>query len=130
MSSIDLIEGNKLLAEFIGFCWLNDSWIRGPLTMSLRSNVVMDDHGAKFVAEYDTSWEHLMRIVDKIEATFNKEGLRPFVLIGTTFVRIDSPGQGEPIEKRIIDGESKILALYDVCVEFVKQYNKAKQDEG
>ncbi len=77
---------NELIAEFMGY---------RPAVEDISINA------------YDTSWDWLMPVVEKIE------GLGYFY----------SDSDGERIQVTNIQGKSKIEATYKAVVEFIKWYN-------
>jgi hypothetical protein len=94
------MEDNKLLAEFMGKEWHN-SFFAGVSIIS-PSNITY---------KFDTDWNWLMQVVEKIES------------LGCRVEIINSTSKIEPI---ITHSEyiTKIEAVYNACVEFVKWYNE------
>ena len=95
-------ENNKLIAEFMNYA--NNR----PITDSLANKLYND-------------WNSLMEVVEKIERLdFKFEILSTRVDIVDNRV-IDFKKRFEPIIK-----ETKIEAVYNACVEFIKWYNNNK----
>jgi hypothetical protein len=93
------MEDSKLLAEFMGKEWHN-SFFAGVSIIS-PSNITY---------KFDTDWNWLMQVVEKIEG------------LGYRVEIVNSTSKIEPI---ITHSEyiTKIEAVYNACVEFVKWYN-------
>lgn len=108
----DILENNRLLAEFMG--------LKLPLSIYNYSIMICTNNG-----NYHKDWNWLMPVVEKIES------LNYAVYIQTRGTRIESEdgklmfwffvGQSEDGKYEI---NSKIEAVYNTCVEFVKYYNK------
>jgi hypothetical protein len=96
-------ENNKLLAEFVG-----------EIDLKRHNNTFITSY------KYNTDWEWLMRVVEKIES------LGHDVFINTCVCRITDVGLGifEDIECFVND--NKRQATYNACVEFVEWYNNQK----
>ena len=113
-------ENNKLIAEFLG--WTKKIDKEGEETPFY--NLPIKFNNPQGVKEYiplegfifDTDWNWLMEVVEKIESLGNNfiiEGNRGFINIP----------QIKQIELR---KETKIEAVYNACVEFIKWYNEQK----
>ena len=108
---------DKLLAEFLGMKpHHNDSNV-----------MILNINGINYPFEvselnYDTDWNRLMLVVDKIESLEHwveiLGGLQKTCLIGST------NSSNESFKNT---NENKIEAVYNACVEFVKWYNKQKK---
>ena len=97
-------ENNKIIAEFIGWEINNELWINDKKVF-----VQYTDQSLKF----NSDWNRLMEVVEKIEKL-------------KYFIQIDSIGVVISKEKKIItvsDNRSKIEAVYNACLEFIKYYN-------
>jgi hypothetical protein len=79
-------ENNKLIAEFMGY-----------------------DRGVSDLMGYDTSWDWLIPVVEKIKRA-------KFILEFGCRILPDN------------EGRSKIEATYKAVVEFIKWYNENKED--
>lgn len=111
---MNTVENNRLLAEFMG--------INLPLSTYNYSAMICANNG-----NYHKDWNWLMNVVEKIES------LNYAVYIQTRGTRIESEdgklmfwffvGQSEDGRYEI---NSKIEAVYNTCVEFVKWYNNNK----
>ena len=71
---------------------------------------------------YDTDWNSLIQVVEKIESLgFD------FNILTPTVIEIWN-GEGEQLI--YVDGRnSKIEAVYNACIEFIKWYNEQKEKE-
>lgn len=106
MSEQEIIEGNKLIAKFIGLKqndlehWINKDYLFG-------SQLKLFDFELKF----HSSWDWLMLVIEKIE------------LLGF-FTRILDLGmgiEGDLIIERF--GKTKLEGVYITIIEFIKWYN-------
>lgn len=112
-------ENNTLINEFMG---VHDkirstgnihSWSDAPFyytTEDTREKVI--ENMARY-AKYSTSWDWLMRVVEKILKDFYK--LNPCPI----YLKMN-------IEKAL--NEVNIEAVYNACVEFIKWYNKTQNE--
>lgn len=102
MKTNEVIEGNVLLAEFMG-CANQLHLVEHPKT------------GEYCDPEFHSSWDWLMPVVEKIES------LGYDVELGTTYVRIArSDDSGFGLDEWIC--VSKIDAVFKACVGFAKWY--------
>ena len=102
------MKDNKLIAEFMGV---------KPTKSELGRKVYYDSHEDKYVGldlQYDTSWDWLMPVVDKIEDM----GCEIVTTNGKCTISGANDYYGESI------GKSRRGATYDAIVEFINQYNK------
>lgn len=132
----DILENNRLLAEFLEFKkveYYNNYHafiIPDYLAYHEYKNLTLENNNevVAWDAEnllFHKNWNWLMNVVEKIES------LNYAVYIQTRSTRIESEdgklmfwffvGQSEDGKYEI---NSKIEAVYNTCVEFVKNYNK------
>lgn len=107
-------ENNILIAEFMGYEIKNP---QGKL-LNLKINVWYPDN-----FKFDTDWNWLMEVVEKIESVDNNEFT---VKIFNSSCEITG---FETYPNFFIFAnimESKITAVYNCCVEFVKWHNQQK----
>lgn len=109
---------DKLLAEFLGMKpHHNDSNV-----------VILNINGINYPFEvselnYDTDWNRLMQVVEKIESLGYKEtNVYVDISEGTFIHTLESN-----IEIAEVFGGTKIENTYNACVEFVKWYNEQKK---
>jgi len=126
---MNTIENNKLIAEFMGFkfhdidgscyCVNGDKYIKPKSLIRL-------DKGEKL--EYDTSWDWLMPVVEKIESLpeVDEFMIKYDSVYKTIEVQI-LPSFKDSFE-RICNfmplEEPKIATVYNTCIEFIKWYNQ------
>ena len=107
---------NKIIAEFMGnrnYLYNNDK--------SAMYFILTNTAGEELIVNYDNDWGLLMEVVEKIES------------IGFTFetkknwARITR--KGENIILRWEEDKTKIEAVYNACIEFIKWYNENSAKE-
>ena len=107
-------ENNKIIAEFMG------AEIEGlNYRVIAYDNIKVCMHPNKL--NYHKDWNWLMGVVEKIE------GLNyDFQILGGCWVIIKDidPDRKEGEEIIEVSKESKILTVYNACVEFIKWYNE------
>ena len=104
---------NKIIAEFMG----------AKLTKDLKIMYPVYEGDSSYVKnlKYHSDWNWLMQVVEKIES------------IGFTFetkknwARITR--KGENIILRWEEDKTKIEAVYNACIEFIKWYNENSAKE-
>lgn len=115
-------DNNKMIAEFMGYTqphpeypsttyWYKEG--KAPLT----------------ILSFDTDWNWLMEVVEKIENIKDKQGCTFFVEISKEKVHIKYYYKGEEFENIFIHnykGRTKKETLYDAVVEFIEYYNQQK----
>lgn len=124
MTPQEIIEGNKILAEFDG--WKD----KGVLHPYGRSKFNLYSHPDKFgdlwieKMKYHSSWDWLMEVVEKIEGTamahvcmFNKSCWIEFYGV-----------HNDPCKFSRTDNTFK-MNVFLTCVEFVKWHNQNKATE-
>lgn len=119
MSINDILEGNRLIAEFMGAVYKKDDY---------------DDFGYFFpenshsptvlsALKYHSSWIWLMEVVEKIESIHHIfEGYCINVRISQGYVEIQGTRGVKIFRNTSIEG-SKIKALWLAVVDFIKWYN-------
>ncbi len=134
----ELISGNKLIAEFMGFTPRTDLHTEGALFMqapitgdATHSSCYIvnkdDDKYDEFnELQYREDWDWLMPVVEKIE------DLRNEVCIYETSCRINTR-DGEYSESSndmvncsfdvLLDGETKIEAVWLAVIKFIEYFN-------
>lgn len=104
-----ITENNKLLAEFM-------NWEYTIVNNTILQTTLISD------LDFSKDWNWLMQVVEKIESLDHwveiLGGLQKVCLIGSINSSCES-------FKSV--GETKIEAVYNACVEFVKWYNEQKQ---
>jgi hypothetical protein len=109
-------ENNKLLAEFMGIKYVyDDKYIENIKEM--RTNGVMFEQGYMLSElKYNTDWNWLMEVVEKIESLGVVVEIKENVCYISPFPNNYIP----ELEK------TKIEATYNACLSFVKWYNLNK----
>ena len=130
MSEQEIVEGNKLIVEFIGYKFIED----GHQYWRLSDKHLLLENELK----YHSSWDWLMPVIEKIEHLFETDNTLPLFDINSHFCRF-SLGPYEIKEyKQWIYGcyitspeenkcSTKIDAAWNVCVEFIKWYKSWKE---
>ena len=73
--------------------------------------------------KYDNDWNCLMEVVEKIESFEDENRCAKYnFIIEQSFVEIVYNNNSDTIVN--IDRETKIKAVHDACIEFIKWYNK------
>ena len=115
----NIIENIKLVGEFMGWKENKDMKVKlisGGITNNFQKN---DEACIPEAMCYHSSWDWLMEVVEKIE-DLSKEGETYMFSITKFSVRVIYKGS------RIVDlpiDNTKIEAVYNACVEFIKWYN-------
>ena len=126
----NIIENNKLIAEFMGVfdkilsTGNIHSWSDAPFyytTEDTREKVIKN---ISKDSKYNKDWNWLMEVVEKIES----------IKIETYKVRVDiyfnccqiNPTHWEQLISIYGTKETKIEAVYNACIEFIKWYNENK----
>lgn len=110
-------ENNKLIASFLG--WEKDTEDSYILPDNLSDPFYKID--TRYILEFDTDWNWLMEVVDKIESL----GYGFNITIGDATVLQNHSAIYSTLIYRI-DGTKKLEAVYKTCVEFIKWYNQQK----
>jgi hypothetical protein len=125
-------ENNKLLAEFMGF-------LESSIPNQYWTEKSSEGFGIGELKElkFNTDWNWLMQVVEKIE-NLKTPIVNNSNLIGKNedyevhiqgkHVKIYAHGEvtKEIVDLRSSESNSKIEAVYNACVEFVKWYNQTK----
>ena len=100
------MENNKLIAEFMGTEWhkafFSDVFIISPSNISYKFN---------------SSWDWLMPVVDRIESLRNEDGNAYRFTIDMCNAKIDETNID------IIGGSYKLDSTYKAVVEFINKYS-------
>jgi predicted HTH transcriptional regulator len=107
-------ENNRLIAEFMGY---NEEIVNGEIYFTLPD---MLESLSDEELQYHSDWNWLMEVVEKIE-NYNE------------YTNVLFTPQGCEINCYIENGflfsndcNTKIEAVYNACIEFIKWYNKQK----
>lgn len=117
----DITEGNKLIAEFIGRDWRNETKWEMSYEFAIPKEVEypLSEHDL----EYHESWNDLMPVVEKIE----KEGFEVHIhsdgcYLKRWFYKGNVPDIGAV-------RETKIEAVWNTCVQFIIWYNNSQNKQ-
>lgn len=118
MTKEEILEGNKLIAEFLGYVYVpytvghsggNPGWV-------LKNYKLIDRKTPKlFLGRttkdllYHTSWDWLMPVVEKIEKTTAFVNIKGCLVNISTIVEVSAP--------------TKLEAVWLAVVEFIEWYN-------
>ena len=106
---------NKLIAEFIGYKeYVNE----GAIQLYIKDEVV------KSIGQLDfhSDWNWLMEVVEKIESILPDDSIIT-IEYKNCFIPILDDEEPFTIEG---GGKTKIEAVYNACLEFIKWYNENK----
>jgi hypothetical protein len=114
------MENNKLIAEFMGLRYAEDSVYIDTLK-EMRANGIYFEQGyMTSELKYDSDWNWLMSVVEKIESLGND------VLITSNYIQI-AYNDGEDFIVIELEGNIKIFAVYNSVIKFITWYNETKQ---
>ena len=128
MTDKEIIEGNKLIAEFMQLKTIKRDGMSDSYMFVLHPGFIPREVCPANL-EYHTSWDWLMPVVEKIENAPNYDFF--FHILGNgafiTTTRVENFRDGSPdiVESKIVH-DSKIDATWLAVVEFIKWYNKNK----
>jgi len=124
------LENNKLIAEFMGLDELG-RYVPTKLLPSIKYGLFQGIFEIE-ETEFHISWDWLMPVVDKIEKlNFEINGVVSSVDINIIYgdcIIQDEDGLGELyIYKHSNESGNKLESVYRAVVEFIKWYNKNKE---
>lgn len=120
----NITENNKLIAEFMGFektkqggLYISPDGFEWERFLDVENYILPN----QFL--FHSSWDWLMKVVEKIENLQDENSCAIYnVRIEQCFVEIIINHISETIVE--VDSNSKIQAVYQACVEFIKWYNE------
>lgn len=117
----EIIEGNKLIAEFDGYEYLPQGSINGIKGILVKEGMMSMhlEETKPFHAKYHKDWNTLMAVVEKIE----KQGLKCEIGIASCVIY---SGQYNTVR---VYAETKIKAVWLAVVEFIKWYNSQQVEK-
>ena len=109
----NIIENNKLIAKFMGF----------TVNFGFNKNGVLfhGEHINLGKLKHHDEWDWLMEVVEKIESLGND------ILITSNYIQI-TYDKGEKFITIELEGNIKIFAVYNACIEFIKWYNEQNKN--
>lgn len=112
-------ENNKLIAEFMGL-------VRSSVVDKYWTEKDSEGIGIGQLKElrYDTDWNWLMEVVEKIESIIFDNNNSFNVTIGSTNYCVIQDSNGDTYESVEDYGETKLLTTYKAIVKFIKWYNE------
>lgn len=111
MTKEEILEGNKLIAQFLGLTIITDE-------------ISLFDTNYKPLAKYHESWNDLMPVVEKIEKTNRYNEYYPdTVTIWKDCCKISDGNNGNELVC-VYSGTTKIAAVWLAVVEYIKFYNE------
>ena len=116
MTNGERIEGNRLIAEFMGF--VNTTPTDPDFNIYMNTDGVMRE---LFGMQYHNRWDWIMPVVEKIELLNN---CRNSILICKDWVSINVPIAGEA--NKFFESKccrDKLKNTWNVCVDFIKWHN-------
>lgn len=109
-----MIESNKLMAKFLG-CFQDDKGFWGfkdtPIYQRWHTDRFLD------CTHYDTDWNWLMQVVEKIE---NLDNVVKIHLNSCFILSNESFANGKTFYKGKSHSETKIRAVYSACLQFIQ----------
>ena len=128
------MENNELFAEFLEWKKNEDGTFESPSKFfwedkhaHMSWNVVRYDWKPSNML-FDVDWNWLMEVVEKIENQYRSKFSKntfPCVSISSICCKISFYGNYEEVITNIIR-PTKIEAVYQACLEFIKWYNENK----
>lgn len=131
-------EGNKLLAKFMGYDYYPHpepfpGWRRPTPEIQkvfLKTQKFMGAYLCRTHKElrYNSDWNWLMKVVEKVEKIEDEKYGRFAVYIGSNNCSIQSTKMDKeyPKYRSDIDGPTKIWATFSMMINFIKGYNEIK----
>lgn len=127
------MENNKLIAEFMGLkpkMESPDVYVFNDMPyFSVRENNPEDVMNAivKY-SKYDSDWNWLMSVVEKIEQLKNRHNFTFSVKISGNYCTIESYNYSLIVRIVECNDTTKLKSVYNACVRFIKWYNKQNKN--
>ena len=127
-------ENNKIIAEFLGWEKIySEGYVEYILPKSLADPIYKLD--SRFILEFDTDWNWLMAVVEKIENIKIKDySISTDITDDKTFISVWHYGDGNKWSILISNYNekykdfNKIQRTYKAIIEFINFYNKRKEE--
>ena|SRR5690554_6067869 len=123
----EILDGNKLIAEFMGWTQqldVRERWYGAWFDQHRVRKAWPKGHEPLLFHE---SWDWLMPVVEKIESIVFDENNSFNVTIGSSNYCVIQDSNGEVYEFIEDYKESKLLTTYSAVVNFIKWYNENKK---
>jgi hypothetical protein len=111
----DIIEGNKLIAEFMQLESRKPSW---SMAEQFNRNSYWIPVG---VLEYHTSWDWLMPVVEKIESLGFESGISS----DATYFKMEA-SPFDVVSQADNSWRKKIETVWEAVIQFIQWYNQSK----
>ena len=122
----ETLEGNKLIAEFMGLKYSNGNWYRW--------DEINQGQGYFKELKYHSSWDWLMSVIAKIESFKSIEGFRYEVLIESKHLQVRNFPFCHCVSICVFNGKDikeaskdKLTAVFFGVIQFIKWYNQNKK---
>jgi hypothetical protein len=132
MTQEEIIEGNKTIAEFMGYKYLPEHILngeKGAFVKDDKLSIHAEFIGKQFCAKYRTSWDWLMPVVEKINTMANVRIQVGICSITRLYINTRRYAKENNISLEEVppiaesDEESFIGNVWLAVVEFIKWYN-------
>lgn len=136
MSTEEILNGNKLIAEFMGYTWSKEGDGKTYLKKFIEQKDIYSTKPDQL--QYNSSWNWLMPVVEKIEHLYEQQKVYPIFEISVIRCRL---ALLHPLKYKVwtvgiapvntfddIVASSKIEALWMVIIEFIKYYNENEKE--
>lgn len=124
------MENNELIAEFMGGRKqiVTEKKEGGYSEGTVLWWDLFDESGCTTYLDFDSSWDWLMPVVEKIWKMDKMITINFFSKPSIVSTRIYSWGLGDDIHEREQESDSIIEAVYKAVVEFIKWHNEENQN--
>ena len=109
----NILENNKLITEFLGFELFNNKYYELSQFGYMKTNGEWSDVFYPETLKFHKDWNWLVEVVEKIESI---KGTQIFI----NGISCEIMFKGKVISKHF---NTKIEAVYNACLEFIKWYN-------
>jgi hypothetical protein len=113
------MENNKLIADFMGLRYAEDSVYIDTLKEMKANGVYFEQGYMASELKYDTDWDWLMAVVEKIESLGNE-----FFIVESRCIIAHNTDKSIETIIYFENMGKKIDACYDSVVQFIKWYNE------
>ena len=119
---MNIEETNKLIAEFMGFTEQKDPTLPRFGQWIASSNNVWSSRVERL--QFNTSWDWLFKVVEKIEKLSYRKGRKFFLLKECAYVQIKIDRMNYQIFSKWGIGDGDILlGVYKAVIQFIEWYN-------
>ena len=117
-------ENNKLIAEFLGW---EKIYLEGCVAYTLPESLADPIYklDSRFILEFDSNWNWLMEVVEKIEKEFCSTNIHYYSQ--KQIYSVDFSGFNIKYEESEY-GNNKLKILYESVIKFINFYNKQKEE--